>query len=198
MHEVACAHCGAMMKPEGHCPVCELPAAPSAPAQVPVDPSPLARWWRSGQLAVLLAAGSFLGSLFLPLMTRVPMVIDREVHPAVSVSPLDLAMGTYSAFKGQMTAWMLPGAGLFLLSLLRSRRRGAAMRASRLLVGVVSLMPLMSAVMPFLKLKKRGVEAGVGPALALIVAGVAMGLLGALWFGRDVEDERHHAPHDEA
>lgn len=197
MHEVACAHCGAMMKPEGRCPVCELPAAPATPAQVPVDPSPLARWSRSGQLPVLGAALSFLGAMFLPLLTRVPMVIDRELDPDVSVSPLDLALGTYSALKGQMTAWMLPGAGLFLLSLLRSRRRGSAMRASRLLVGVVSVMPLMSALMPFLKLKKRGVEAGVGPALALIVAGVVMGLIGAVTFGRDVDDDRHAARDDD-
>lgn len=197
MHEVACAHCGAMMKPEGKCPVCELPAAPATPAQVPVDPSPLARWWRSGQLPVALASVSFLGALFLPLLTRVPMVIDRELRPDVSVSPLDLALGTYSALKGQMTAWMLPGAGIFLLSLLRSRRRGGAMRASRMLVGVVSLMPLMSAMMPFLKLKRRGVEAGVGPALALIVLGVAMGIVGAISFGRDVEDDAPRGHRDD-
>lgn len=197
MEDGACQHCGGEMRSDGRCAVCELAAPAAPPASVPVSPSPLGRWWRSGQLPVFAAAASFAAALFVPLLTRVPMVIDREVRPDVSVRPLDLALNTYGALRGQLTAWMLPGAALFLLSILRSRRTGASMQASRLLVAVLSLAPLMSAVMPLLKLKKRGVEAGMGPAFALIVAGVALGLVGAARFGRDVADGDARADHDD-
>lgn len=167
--------------------MCELPAAAAPTGEIFERPL-LSRLWRSGQIAVGGAALAFLGSLFLPLLTRVPTIVGREWRPDTAVRPLDLLLNAYPTLRGQFTAWMLPGAGFFLLVLLRSRREGSPMRASRVLVGVVSLAPLLSAIMPLLKLKKRGVDAGLGPAFALVLAGVVLGLLGAAWFGREVED----------
>lgn len=195
MDETTCRHCGATMQPDEPCPVCELPAS-STPSGELIERPLLARLWRSGQLPVGAAALAFLGALFTPLLTRVPMVVDREWRPDTAVRPLDLALNTFPALRGQLTAWMLPGAAVFLLSLLRSRRDGASMRASRMLVAVVSLAPLLSALMPWLKLKKRGVDAGLGPAFALVAVGVVFGLLGALWFGRDVEDRGRRSAHE--
>lgn len=189
MREVACAHCGAMMPPDEACPVCELHAA-AAPSEVPLDPSPFTRWWRNGQLSVGAAAALFLTATFLPLLHRVPLVVNRELDPDGRLSPLDLALGSYAPLRGAMTAWMLPGAALFLASLLRSRRAPSAMRASRLLVAVVSLAPLLAALTPIMKLRRRGIEVGVGPAMALIAIGVLLGLAGAYRFGHDDRDDR--------
>lgn len=190
MREVACAHCGAMMSPDERCPVCELPAA-AAPSTVPMHASPLARWWANGQLAVAAAATLFLASCALPLLQRVPMVLNRELDPNGSLTPLDLAFGRYALLRGTMTAWMLPGAALFLLMLLRTRRTGSAMHASRVLVAVVSLAPMLSAVLPLMKLQKRGLSVEAGPAMAVIVLGVVMGLVGAVRFGGAQVDEAH-------
>lgn len=188
MREVSCAHCGAMMPPDEACPVCELPAA-AGPTDVPLEPSPLARWWRNGQLSVGAAVALFLTATFVPLLTRVPVVLNRVLDPNGALTPLDLALGSYAPLRGTMTAWMLPGAAVFLASLLRTRRTAGAMRASRMLVAVVALAPMLSAVMPIMKLKRRGLEVGVGPAMALIVVGVCFGLAGALRFGHDAEGQ---------
>jgi len=188
MQEVACAHCGAMMSPDAACPVCELPAA-AAPSSVPMTASPLARWWANGQVAVAGAAGLFLGAMFLPLLRHVPMLVNRELDPEGVLTPLDLALGNYALLRGTMTAWMLPGAAILLLSLLRTRSTASAMRASRMLLAVVSLAPLLSAAMPLLKLQRRGLPVEAGPAMAVIVLGVVCGLAGAVRFGAMAVDE---------
>lgn len=192
MQEVACAHCGAMMSPDAACPVCELPAA-TAPSSVPMTASPLARWWANGQVALAGAATLFLGAMFLPLLRRVPMLVNRELDPNGVLTPLDLAFGRYALLRGTMTAWMLPGAALFLLSLLRTRRTASSMRASRMLLAVVSLAPLLSATLPLMKLQRRGLPVEAGPAMAVIVVGVVCGLAGAVRFGaRAVEESPAH------
>lgn len=188
MHEVACAHCGAMMSPDAACPVCELPAA-AAPSSVPMTASPLTRWWANGQVAVAGAASLFLASLFVPLLRHVPMLVNRELDPDGVLTPLDLAFGKYALLRGTMTAWMLPGAALFLLSLLRTRRTASAMRASRILLAVVSLAPLLSAALPMMKLQRRGLPVQAGPAMALIALGVVCGLVGAARFGAMAVEE---------
>lgn len=188
MQEVACAHCGAMMSPDAACPVCELPGA-AAPSSVPMTASPLTRWWANGQVAVAGAASLFLASLFVPLLRRVPMLVNRELDPDGVLTPLDLALGRYALLRGTMTAWMLPGAALLLLTLLRTRRTASAMRASRILLAVVSLAPLLSAALPLLKLQRRGLPVESGPAMAVIVLGVVCGLVGASRFGAMAAEE---------
>jgi hypothetical protein len=117
------------------------------------------------------------------------MLVNRELDPDGVLTPLDLAMGRYALLRGTMTAWMLPGAALFLLSLLRTRRTASSMRASRMLLAVVSLAPLLSAAMPLLKLQRRGLAVEAGPAVAVIVLGVVCGLVGAVRFGATAVDE---------
>lgn len=138
----------------------------------------------------MAAAGAlFLGAMFLPLLRRVPMLVNRELDPDGVLTPLDLALGKYALLRGTMTAWMLPGAALFLLSLLRTRRTASAMRASRILLAVVSLAPLLSAALPLLKLQRRGLPVEAGPAMAVIVIGVVCGLVGAARFGAMAVEE---------
>lgn len=196
MADVECPRCGAMMSREGACPVCETPYAEALASRAadhePAPASPLARWWRSGQLAVALAALCFLGALFLPLLGGVALRTGSSVNLAGSVRPLDLALGNVPNMRG-MSAWFLPGAALFLLSLLRSRRTGNAMVATRPLLAVVSLAPLMSAAMPFLKLRRAGLAPTPGAALGLVAVGVALSVFAALRFGDGVPEARPRA-----
>lgn len=173
----------------GVCPVCETPWSVSSvggSAHHDEAASPLARWWRSGQLAVGLAAGAFAAAMFLPLLGDVRLREGSNVTFGVSVRPVDLAFGTVSAVRGGMTAWLLPGAAVLLLSLLRSRRTGGQMQATRPLLPVVALAPVVSAGMPFVLLRKHGLSPTPGAALGLVAVGVALTLLAATRFGDGV------------
>ncbi len=201
---VVCAGCGADAPRGGLCPVCEMPvgvgATPGAVDEVHDGGLPtgfLARVWHTGQLGVVLAVGAFLGALPLPLAGGV-MVRDArgEVSVDVWVRPLDYVLGTYPSLHGRMTAWLLPGAALFLLHILRSRRTGTAMQAARPLVTVVTLAPLVSVVLPLLRLRRLGVEVRPGAAIALVVLGVVLGIVAAERFGRDVPDPVKRARDD--
>jgi hypothetical protein len=180
------------MKVGGVCPVCEIPhdaaLAPARPEPAPA-PGVLQRHWDSGRLPVIVAVLCFAAAVFLPLARGVRLRNTQGREVVVDVQPYDLASATYPALHGRMTAWFLPGAALFLLSMLRSRRTGSAMAASRPVVAVVSLAPLISAVMPFLLLKKHGQSPDVGPAALVILLGVVLGVLGATRFGQGVPEK---------
>lgn len=150
--------------------------------------TPLVRWWRSGQLAAVGASAAYLSAMMLPLMSNVPLRDGARVRLDVAVRPLDLALGTYPAMRGQMTAWLVPGAALFLLQILRTRRTGSAMAASRPLLGVLAVGPLVSVAMPFLRLRKLDVSPTPGPALALIAVGAVLAVIAALRFGDGVAE----------
>lgn len=62
------------------------------------------------------------------------------------------------------------------------------MAAARPLVTTVSLAPLVSVVLPLLRLRRLGVDVHPGPALALVAVGVVLGLVAASRFGRDVPE----------
>jgi len=158
----------------------------------------VARVWHTGQLGVVLAAAAFAGALPLPLAGGVQVRDGRgQVSVDVWVRPLDYVLGTYPSLHGRMSAWLLPGAALFLLHILRSRRGGSVMQAARPLVMVVSLAPLVSVVLPLLRLRRLGVEARPGAALGLVAVGVVLGLVAAARFGRDVPDPvKKRAPDD--
>lgn len=202
MSEVECPRCGAKMATGGVCPVCETPwavsSAAGAAAHDAAPQSAAARWWRSGQLPLAVAAACFAGAMFLPLLGDVRIREGSSVTLGVSVRPLDLALGTISAIRGGMTAWFLPGAAAMLLSLLRSRRTGSQMMATRPLLFVVALAPIVSVAMPFALLRKHGLSPTPGAALALVALGVAMTIFAALRFGDGVADRaRRLAAHDE-
>lgn len=203
MSEVECPRCGAGMSRGGVCPVCETPWSVSsvsrAPAPDEAPASPAARWWRSGQLAVALAAAAFLGAMFLPLLGDVRLREGSNVVFGVSIRPVDLALGNVSAVRGGMTAWLLPGAAVLLLSLLRSRRTGSQMHATRPLLPVVALAPVVSAGMPFVLLRKHGLSPTPGAALGLVALGVALTVFAATRFGDGVGEApaRGRARHDD-
>lgn len=184
MSVVECTRCGATVNAGENCPVCEHPAgAPSGAPVTELDERPAARWWRSGQLPLGIAAACLLVSVMLPLLTGLALREDGVVTPDVSVRPWDLMMGTHAALKGRMTAWFLPGAALFILSMLRSRRTAPAMMAARPLVVVVALAPAVSVAMPFLRLHRMGVSPTPGAAMGLVGLAVVLGVVGALRFG---------------
>lgn len=192
MADVDCPRCGAVMPAGGVCPVCEIPheeSAASRAAERELSPAtPGARAWRSGQLALVLAAACDLGALFLPLLGDVAMRDGANVSLHNAVRPLDLALGTFPGLHGQATAWVLPGAAVFMLSLLRSRRTGHAMMATRPLLGVVAILPIVSAVMPFLRFRRLGLSPSPGPALGLVLVGVVLGVIAATRFGEGVPE----------
>jgi hypothetical protein len=144
MSETVCARCGAEKPGDGHCAACAFDAGEPAAvghAHAEAPASELARWWSSGRLSVLLAGLCFLGALGLPLLGGLTMRVDGEFLTNVTVRPWDLLMGTYPALRGRLSAWLLPGAGIFLLSLLRSRRTAPTMMATRPLIASMSSRP---------------------------------------------------------
>ena len=167
------------------------------------------RWWGEGRIDTLLKFGDgtwramresglrmvFLGAESGSRETLARMDKGGTLTPEMT---LDLALGTISAIRGGMTAWFLPGAAAMLLSLLRSRRTGSQMAATRPLLFVVALAPIVSVAMPFMLLRKHGLSPTPGAALGLVALGVAMTVFAALRFGEGVPDRaRRLAARDE-
>lgn len=183
------------------CPVCEIPfhaedgRAPEAPEK-PVD-SLLGRLWQSGRMALLCAVA------LLTLATVVPLLTVQRAHhigSTVSKSPLALitADGEYGRELKSTTLIAVPGAAFFLLTFLWSRRTRPSAVAARPLVLAISLLPLMGAVMPVLKLGKHNrFEYSLGPAFALIALGTLMGILAATRFGRGLPEPRRSLHRDD-
>jgi len=200
MSDTVCARCGAEKPPVGPCAACAFEAGePTTVARAVAPASPIALWWESGRLSVLLAGLCLLGALGLPLLGGLTIRVDGEFHTNVTVRPWDLLMGTYPALRGRLSAWLLPGAGLFLLSLLRSRRTAPAMMATRPLIGTVSIAPVVALVLPILRLRDRGGTPVVGAALALGALGVVLCWHAAAVFGRGMPEriETVVAPDDD-
>ena len=200
MSDNICARCGVEKPPVGPCAACAFEAGePATVARAAAPASPIARWWESGRLSVLLAGLCLLGALGLPLLGGLTIRVDGEFHTNVTVRPWDLLMGTYPALRGRLSAWLLPGAGLFLLSLLRSRRTAPAMMATRPLIGTVSIAPVVALVLPILRLRDRGGTPVVGAALALGALGVVFCWHAAAVFGRGMPEriEKVVAPDDD-
>ncbi len=191
MSEIDCPRCGARMASGGVCPVCETPHAESSATRATghelSDAPALTRWWRSGQLAVAAAALCHAGAMFLPLLGDVRLREGSSVSLGQQVRPLDIALGTVH-LGGRMTAWFLPGAAVMLLSLLRSRRTGSQMQATRPLLAMLCLAPIVSVAMPFLRLRRQGLAPTPGAAIALVVLGVALTAVATLRFGDGVPE----------
>lgn len=189
MSETVCARCGAEKHPKEPCAACAFEAGePVAAAPPQVASSPLARWWESGRLSVLLAALCLAGSLALPLLGGLTMRVDGALLTGVTVRPWDLLLGTYPALGGRLSAWLLPGAAIFLVSLLRSRRTAPAMMATRPLLATVSVAPVVGLVLPIVRLRDRGGTPTVGAALALAALGVVLCWHAAAVFGRGMPE----------
>lgn len=192
MSETVCARCGAQKSSGGPCAACAFEAgeASTASPHAPGEASgpALARWWDSGRLSVLLAGLCFVGALGLPLLSGLTMRVGAEVVSDVTVRPWDLLMGTYPALRGRLSAWLLPGAALFLFSLIRSRRTAPTMTATRPLIASMSLAPIVALVLPIVRLHDRGGAPVVGAALALGALGVVLCWHAAAIFGRGMPE----------
>ena len=193
MSDTVCARCGAQKPEDGPCAACAFEAGDAttvtSAAAVPDAPvSGLARWWESGRLSALLAGLCFLGALWLPLVGGLTMRVGDAVLTEVTVRPWDLVVGAYPAMRGRLSAWLLPGAGIFLLSLLRSRRTALSMMATRPLIFAVSLGPVVSLALPLVRLHSRGGTPAVGAALALGALGVVLCWHAGAVFGRGMPE----------
>jgi hypothetical protein len=191
MSDRHCARCGAEMSPGEPCAACAFEAGEAATvghARGDAPRSELAQWWQSGRLSVLLAGMCFLGALGLPLLSGLTMRVGADLVTNVTVRPWDLVVGAYPALGGRLSAWLLPGAGVFLLSLLRSRRTAPAMMATRPLLASMSLAPVVGLVLPIVRLRDRGGAPVVGPALALGALGVVLCWHAAAVFGRGMPE----------
>ena len=151
----------------------------------------------SGRLSVVLAAACFAAALALPLLGGLSIRSGGEFQTDVTVRPWDLAMGTYPALRGRLSAWLLPGAALFLASLLRSRRTAPMMVATRPLLGAMSLAPVVSLVLPIVRLRDRGGHPEVGPALAVGALGVLLCWHAAAVFGNGMPEREPLPPADD-
>ena len=191
MSETQCARCGHAKPADGPCAACAFEAGEGSAVpggQPEATVSPLAAWWQSGRLSVLLAGLCFLGALGLPLLGGLTMRVGSEVRLHVTVRPWDLLVGTYPALRGRLSAWLLPGAGIFLLSLLRSRRTAPAMMATRPLLASMSLAPVVALALPIVRLRDRGGAPVVGAALGLGALGVLLCWHAAAVFGRGMPE----------
>jgi len=191
MSDTVCTRCGSAKPADGPCAACAFEAGELASVVLPHadgSASPLAQWWQSGRLSVLLAGMCLLSALFLPLLSGLTIRIGGELHTSVAVRPWDLVVGTYPALRGRLSAWLLPGAGLFLLSLLRSRRTAPTMMATRPLIAAMSLAPVVALAMPIVRLRSHGGTPTVGAALALGALGVVLCWHGAAVFGRGMPE----------
>ncbi len=198
MSATTCERCGAPKAADAPCAACAFEAGGTGVAAPSLDaPSPLAQWWRSGRLSVVLAAACFAAALALPLLGGLSIRSGGEFQTDVTVRPWDLAMGTYPALRGRLSAWLLPGAALFLASLLRSRRTAPMMVATRPLLGAMSLAPVVSLVLPIVRLRDRGGHPEVGPALAVGALGVLLCWHAAAVFGNGMPEREPLPPADD-
>jgi hypothetical protein len=104
-------------------------------------------------------------------------------------------LGTDPLLRGKMI-WLVPASAGFLAQLLFSRRTRPVMEASRPLVLVVSLAPSVGVALPFLLFQKRHLEPTLGPSALVVLAGVVLGVLGALRFGTGAPEEKPRRRHD--
>lgn len=174
--------------------MCELPqdavGAPPASPRADEAPSGLLRLWRSGQGPVGAAVLCHLLALVLPFVTVASGGSSR------TVSPLALMLGNDPLLRGKMI-WLVPATAAFLTQMLASRRTRPVMEASRPLVLVVSLAPLVGVALPYLLFQKRHLEPALGPSALMVLVGVALGVLGALRFGVGAPEEKPRRRRDD-
>ena len=185
----------------GVCPVCEIahhandglaPPAPEKPAGTFTG-----RLWQSGRLALIAAV------VLLGLATVAPLLnLQRADHLAPRVAKSTLALITADGLYGHevksTTLIAVPGAAFFLLTFVWSRRTRPVAVASRPLLLVTSLLPLMGAALLVLKIAKHHrFDYSFGPGFVLIVFGTAMGILAATQFGTGMPEPRRRFGRDE-
>jgi hypothetical protein len=185
----------------GVCPVCEIPhdaedGAQRLTVERPAD-SVLGRFWQSGRLASLVAAVCFAFGTVVPFFS-----IQRADHlgAVVSKSVLDM-LSAAEPYGRELKSTMLmaiPGAAVFLATMVWTRRTRSSMTASRPLLLVVAILPLVAAVFKLLVLgKHHRFEHTLGPGFALVAFGSIAGIVGAIQFGRGVSDEPGRRRDDE-
>jgi hypothetical protein len=184
------------------CPVCEIPyhandgRSPTPPVERPA-PTFVGRLWQSGRLALSICVALLALGTFVPILN-----LQRANHlgPRVSKTPFELitAEGTYGTELKSTTLIAVPGAAFFLLTFLWSRQTRSAALASRPLVLAISLLPLLGAVMPVLKLGKHDrYDYHFGPAYVLILLATVFGVIAALRFGNGLPEPRRGVPRNE-
>lgn len=189
-----CPHCGAKRSDKLQCSVCELPYEKHA--QAPAATA-MGRLWQSGRLAALLAALCFLAAFLLPIASvrRIPD------GPQVAVSPMHMALqwGPYAREIKAMTMLALPLAMAGLIQFLLTRTTGRAMRASKPLLAMVSVLPLLATGLGIARFERGDrfmYSLGISPWIT--VAGVVFGLIATVRFGTGVpEAKSKRAAHDE-
>lgn len=195
-----CPHCGAERTVALTCPVCELKYDAHAEAAAPTA---LGRAWQSGRLALGLAAGLLAVALFVPFATM--KLLSIADSPAQPVTLLDMALqsGPLGREIKSVTVLAVPFAAALMAQFLFTRTTGSAMRASRPLLFMVSVLPLVSMFTGFLRLKKSiRHEVALSFAPAFVAAATVLGIFAAIKFGTGVAEAKpkrssRAAQHDE-
>ncbi len=135
----------------------------------------------------MLAVVCFVAAFLLPIAT-VRKIPDG---PLAAVSPMHMALewGPYARETKALTMLALPLASAALVQFLLTRTTGRAMRASKPLLMMMSVLPLMAIGLGILRLE-RGARFlySLGPSLWFVLGGSVLGLVSTLRFGRGVPE----------
>lgn len=176
----------------GVCPVCELSddVERALPGGVePPAPTTMGRFWQSGRAGLLLAAMLFAAASVVPLWSvqARPPALARV---GVTAWEMIVGEGPLGTEMKSVVMVVVPAAALALFQLLLVRRTRSSMVASRPLMLVLALLPLVAGLVPALRLgrlqrRQYGAHAG----MVLLGLGAALGALGASRFGAGVAPE---------
>jgi hypothetical protein len=206
-----CPHCGATRGEGPTCSVCELPyEAQSTPPsrteegrasqtddartspvdRIPTAPTFVGALWQSGRLAMIVAAVAFGVGAMVPFAYLTSQLIPGSPAIPVTLAEMGLQLGPLAREVRAPTALAVLFSSVVLLQFLFSRTSGRAMRASRPMLYVLSLLPLVSLGTAWMRLRRAArFEVAPGPAAVLVLLGAGLGLVAALRFGTGVPDK---------
>jgi hypothetical protein len=188
MSDAHCPHCGADRTDALACPVCELrydvhvdPPAPTA----------LGRLWQSGRLALGLAGASLLVATATPFAYLKSRLIPNAPEIPVSVAEMAMQSGPLARDVRSFTVLAIPFAAAAMVQFLFSRTTGRAMRASRPVIFVLAVLPLVSVFTGFKRLQRGGrFDVSPGVAGALVLVSAVLAVIAGTRFGRGVAEAR--------
>lgn len=191
MSDTHCPHCGAERTDTLTCPVCEYKYDEHAEAPAP---TPAGRAWQSGRLALGGSVALLAVAMVVPFATlRSPWIAEA---PSIPVTLLDMGLqaGPLAREIKSYTVLAVPVSAALMTQFLFTRRTGRVMRASRPAIFMLALLPLLSMVTGYVRLRKGErwqVRLSVAP--ALVAAASVLGLIAAFRFGNGVaETTRKH------
>lgn len=183
-----CPHCGADRESARVCPVCELPydAHEIEPAA-----TPLGRAWQSGRLPLGVASALLMAAVVVPFATMTSTIAPQPIAIPVTLADMLLQSGPLAREAKSFTVVAVPIAAALMGQFLFSRTTGRAMRASRPLLFMMSVLPLFAMGTGYLRLARAQryvVALSVAPWLVAVAS--VLGVIAAVKFGTGVPEKK--------